>query len=91
MKEEELLAKLDEWFETVADYGEDEDKQAYEEFKQLLQQRRVVTRGDVFNFHNNLMTISEEEYQDTEKCIQRELEYIASWLKELGIKVKEEK
>jgi len=29
MGKDKLIAKLDEWFETVSDYGEEEDGQAY--------------------------------------------------------------
>ena len=37
MGKDKLIAKLDEWFETVSDYGEEEDGQAYLQIKQLIE------------------------------------------------------
>jgi len=39
MGKDKLIAKLDEWFETVSDYGEEEDGQAYLQIKQLIESR----------------------------------------------------
>jgi len=49
----------------------------------------TITKKEIFDFHNNLMTISEEEYLDCEKCTERELKYIENWLKSKGIKIVE--
>jgi len=36
LTEKRLLEKLDEWFETVSDYGEIEDEQAYTQIKEIV-------------------------------------------------------
>ena len=46
-----------------------------------------ITKKEIFDFHNNLMTISEEEYLNSEKCIKREMKYIENWLKSKGIEI----
>jgi hypothetical protein len=47
LAEEQLIAKLDEWFETVADYGEAEDEQAYTQLKELIQQKQTMTESEL--------------------------------------------
>jgi len=42
LTQERLTAKLDEWFATVADYGEAEDKQAYNQIKEMLSTTKDV-------------------------------------------------
>ena len=65
------------------------------EIRKLLtrQPQRRVTREDIYNFRMNLFTISMEYLaeENEEELEQRELSYIASWLKELGIEVVESK
>lgn len=49
-----------------------------------------VTKKEIFDFHNNLMTISEEEYygpRDSEKLWERERRYIETWLESKGMVV----
>lgn len=61
---------------------------AYNELKQLLQSQRKVSEKEIFDFHGNLQTIV-MDCKDQEECIQRELNYIKTWLKELGVEVVE--
>ena len=46
----------------------------------------MVTGEDVFNFHNNLMTI-QNDVVDGEDTVARELSYIRYWLKSKGMNV----
>jgi len=59
LTQERLTAKLDEWFATVADYGEAEDKQAYNQIKEMLSTTlpsELRTGKHYFHMVSNLST-----------------------------------
>lgn len=67
------LMSLEDWEDIVTQIVSDVEKP-------------VVTKKDVFDFHNNLMTITEDsETQD--ESVRRELSYIRFWLRSNGLNV----
>lgn len=48
--------------------------------------RLAVTEKDVFDFHNNLMTITEDS-KTQDESVRRELSYIRFWLRSNGLSV----
>ena len=46
-----------------------------------------IKRKDIFDFYQNLITIVEDEI-DEKKLHERELRYIESWLKSIGVKIR---
>ena len=48
---------------------------------------KPITKEDIFNFHNNLMTISFDRLKGWENIEEKEREYIAYWLKSKGVEV----
>jgi len=46
-----------------------------------------ITKKDIFDFYNNLITIVEDE-SDNVELYEREIRYIESWLKSIGVKIK---
>ena len=52
----------------------------------MEQQKPTVTREEIFHFHQNLMTISDDS-ESAQECHDREIDYIYYWLKEIGLEV----
>ena len=53
-----------------------------------LESKPKVTKKDIFDFHINLMTISEDGYDNiSEDLWKRERRYIEYWLKSKGLEI----
>ena len=57
-----LLEKLDEWFETVADYGYREDSEAYQQIKMLIEEKSSMTREFVEKWLEEFLYGAPESY-----------------------------
>ena len=62
LSKEKLLEKLDEWFETVANYGYREDSEAYEQIKKLIEGKPKVTKTFVKKWLEEFLYGAPESY-----------------------------
>ena len=71
-------------------YTLEQERQAYLQIKDLIQNQPEVSLKDIYDFHNNLFTIVEDEPDiDDEYLAEKERKYIKSWLENNGVKIKE--
>lgn len=65
MNKEELLEKLDKWFETVADYGEEEDKEAYQQIKALIENQKQFPKELILKISGKVWNKNEYDVMKT--------------------------
>ena len=42
LNRDELLAKMEDWFEGLLEYGNNDDRQAYQQIKEMIQKSEVI-------------------------------------------------
>ena len=72
LTEEKLQAKLDEWFGTVADYGEVEDDQAYQQIKRMIENYEEV-QAFALEIIEGKQEKSQSEYSTGYDCLLNEV------------------
>jgi len=88
LSKKELIGWLEQikfWY--TKEIKTEEDEQAYQQIHKLIEERPKVTKKEIFDFHVNLMKISEDRFEDNEDLWKRERRYIEHWLKSKGMDV----
>jgi len=64
------------------------EHQAFKQIYELVKGQSGVTKEQIFNFHQNLMTIVEDS-ETTQECHDREIKYIYHFLKGIEIEIED--
>lgn len=96
LTQEKLITKLDEWFESVADYGEEEDEQAYKQIKKMIENydevqafameiiegKPTITNTEIRELSTRLRDTSRQSLYETK---------LRRWLESKGMEVAEKR
>lgn len=72
LSKEKLLEKLDEWFETVADYGYREDSEAHQQIRKLIEDKPKVTKKFIEKWLEQFLYGAPESYPMIIKAMLKE-------------------